>query len=509
MPRWRWTRSVAGLSAVLLSVAAHFILLERFPLVSLGRMLDLEVIRTTRAFQLRKIDRVPVQSLEQPPPFSAENSGYTPSIPEEVASTLGRMQPVLPELEYLALPMNPSDVVPVAGFPQPGKRSAWEPRRDILVIEDARVSEELAALPRLVIPAGQLVEEGPDVGMPEPPTLQSTVTTISGEALRFGPAFSARRPHWAFSGGHLAGAGPPFKTAPVEGEEIPRPDRDETSPIGNPEEIVPYKPVEQLLELTVATLQAPDEPGITYFRIQVSRKPGATMRVLPRDVLVLQDCSESMTQRKLNACKKGLHAILDRMNDGDRLELIAFREGVVPCFGRFEPLSHRERAKANTYIESLQSLGKTDVFASLKALMDMGWNPYRPLIAILVTDGRPTTGLVDSSDIISTFTQNNAGHVSVFAVGGGKRVNRFLLDLLSYRNRGDARVEEKREEIPGAMLELADGLQRPVMMDLHYRFTGIDSVELFPETLTHLYLDRPLEIYGRFYGDPPPSRPFR
>ena len=41
------------------------------------------------------------------------------------------------------------------------------------------------------------------------------------------------------------------------------------------------------------------------------------------------------------------------------------------------------------------------------------------------------------------------------------------------------------------------------MMDLHYRFTGIDSVELFPETLTHLYLDRPLEIYGRFYGDPP------
>ena len=48
--------------------------------------------------------------------------------------------------------------------------------------------------------------------------------------------------------------------------------------------------------------------------------------------------------------------------------------------------------------------------------------------------------MVDSSDIIESFTRANAGAISMFALSAGNRVNRFLLDMLSYKNRGDSLV---------------------------------------------------------------------
>lgn len=121
----------------------------------------------------------------------------------------------------------------------------------------------------------------------------------------------------------------------------------------------------------------------------------------------------------------------------------------------------------------------------------------RPLVALLVTDGRPTTGVVDSSEIIEQFTRANDGSRSMFCLGGGRKVNRFLLDLLSYRNRGDSAIVEDRAEIPGRMDALALETARPVLSDLAYRISPLGETEIYPRRLTHLYLDRPLVVYGR------------
>jgi hypothetical protein len=40
-------------------------------------------------------------------------------------------------------------------------------------------------------------------------------------------------------------------------------------------------------------------------------------------------------------------------------------------------------------------------------------------------------------------------------------------------------------------------ISRPVLTGLRYRFSGVDAQEVFPRRLTHLYLDRPLTLYGR------------
>ena len=116
---------------------------------------------------------------------------------------------------------------------------------------------------------------------------------------------------------------------------------------------------------------------------------------------------------------------------------------------------------------------------------------------MLLTDGRPTLGVVDSSEIIARFSKANAGGLSVFTLGAGDRVNTFLLDLLGVNNRGGSWILPLREQIPDAVKRAARELSRPVLADLEYRFSGDSAAEVYPATLTHLYLDRPLRLVGR------------
>ncbi|NKB23635.1 MAG: VWA domain-containing protein [Kiritimatiellae bacterium] len=242
--------------------------------------------------------------------------------------------------------------------------------------------------------------------------------------------------------------------------------------------------------------------------MEIQRLGIEQLPVLPKDILFIQDGSRSMKQAKLNGCKQGLTHWLNVLNEEDRFNVIAFREDVTWCFNTWHPVHQESKQQAYTFIDRLRAQGKTDVYASLKPLLNVERDPERTVMAILITDGRPTMGMVESSDIIETFSRANQSKVSVFSFGGGTRVNHFLLDLLSYKNRGDSYSVEDRQDITRALGLWAKALNRPVLADLSYHFSGVEDQEIYPRILTHLYLDRPLIIYGRI-KDPSIRTAFR
>ena len=115
----------------------------------------------------------------------------------------------------------------------------------------------------------------------------------------------------------------------------------------------------------------------------------------------------------------------------------------------------------------------------------------------MVTDGRPTTGLQDYFEIMQRFTEGNEGRFSMFSVGSGPQVNRFLLDFLSYANRGGSTVIESRDALAEGIERASLEIGRPVLTDLRYRFSGLEEQNLYPRRITHLFLDRPLTLHGR------------
>jgi uncharacterized protein YegL len=487
-----WGRWLVGLGALAVSTLLHFTLIERLPDLPVGRTPEIKAYERARAVTMRDVAREPVPTMDRPPEFRPEDPSRIAPIPEQAEEFLKALEPVMPEPGRgtdEAFAMRDATLEDAGRIEQ---RAAWEPRQDIMKIEERRVREDLAVIPRKFAPVVPRVPDAPDIVLPDAPSLPEVASDVlAALPARAGPV-TAR----SFSP-DAAGLLPDVSFSPLEEDELPvGPDAPDLM-AETLEDVAAFEPVEQLLLLDIRTYRPDDEEGVTYFQINIRCREDAALPVLPRDVLIMQDCSESMTQRKLNSCKTGLYSFLDTLSPNDRIEVLAFREKTVRCFEAFAPAGFAEREKAEGFIKALKARGKTDVYESLQELVQMPRESGRPIIAVLVTDGRPTTGIVDSSDIIEGFTRQNAGGASVFGLGGGKRVNRFLLDMLSYRNRGDSKVEQDRRRIPEVLSEMAADLRRPVLKELTYRFSGIEDKDIFPSTLTHLFLDRPLVLYGR------------
>ncbi len=481
-PRAR--HAVAAATALALSVLMHALILTQFPPLPVGSPPRLDEDGRIRPVILGDVRRHMAETLERPERFRAQD----PDVLGAESMDPGAFRDLLEQV----LPSEPADLgVALAGEDQAlampeleTERDTWDPRQDMVQIRERIVPDERAALPRRMVPDIDRTAAGFDVAEP-------------ADAVAMERA--ARSEGWLRAG---AGDGrgwrgtvtePDKADAAADRTALTLPDvLDEA-----PDEVTDVAPIEQLLALDVATFTEPDDPDHVYFEIRIRRSGAEALPVLPKDVLLIQDASASMTQQAVDRAKEGMHQWLRTLREGDRFDVIAFNDAIARAFGEWTPVDVLTRSRATFFIENMRAQGGTDIFASLQPLLEMDAAADRPVIAVMVSDGVPTVGVVDSTEIIARFSEENAGRVSVFNVGAGRRVNKYLLDFLSYKNRGDAIMTDDAAAISDALSRMAHEVSRPVLANLRLRVAGAPEVDMYPEMLTHLYLDRPLVVYGR------------
>ncbi len=220
--------------------------------------------------------------------------------------------------------------------------------------------------------------------------------------------------------------------------------------------------------------------------------------VIPKDIVFVQDCSASMTEQILHFCKVGLSNSVARLGPDDRFNIVKLRDTVEWGFPGWARNTPETMAQAHAFIDDMRAEGGTDLYRAMQALLTLERQPGRPTIALLISDGHPTAGLTASTDVIGQFTRANNGRVSVYALGTTQTANMYLLDLISFSNRGEAMaVTRGRWGIPDAMVRLTEGVGRPVLSDVRFVFSDDAQAEVYPVQTTHLFKDRPLTLYGR------------
>lgn len=394
----------------------------------------------------------------------------------------------LPEAAHRHEPLSPPEEMPETS----PSASDWQPRQEVMAISDQRVRETLEQLPRTFretrtdrpqAPDISLPGEVPDVAAFTPPAneLPAAFSGVSGDGGV--PGF------FGFPGMELSGGESSVPAPPLQPPELDPMD------IESPDTVTELEAVEELLRVETRVYEDPREPGVRYFKLQLMRNGIESLPVMPRDVVYLLDCSSSMTQQKLELGIEGIRRSLDSLGEEDRVNVIAFRESADILSSEGVSASIFGKSRVRTFLYNLRARGQTDVFASLNALGNLPRENNRPMQALLITDGIPTMGVMDSSDIIEQFSRKNRGRISMFGMGGGDRVNRLLLDFLGFRNRGASLVAQQAAGLPGAIEQLSKEIRRPVLMDLQTRFTG--EADVYPRELSHLYLDRPLILVGK------------
>lgn len=235
-----------------------------------------------------------------------------------------------------------------------------------------------------------------------------------------------------------------------------------------------------------------------YFRVRIAPDKEGSLTVLPKSLTLVVDASSSIAQPKLDMTIKGILASLSSLKPEDRFNIVVFRDQATPF--RPEPVSASPEniSEARQFLSGIKASGETNVYEAIRPLLQTPALPGAANVVILVSDGRPTEGVKDAQIIINDLTDENARKNTIFAVGGGRTVNRYLLDLLAYRNRGDSSITSKIENLDDELPKVVSNLSDPILVQCEANFIQLDSDEIFPKDLADFYRGRALTIYGVF-----------
>ncbi len=480
--------------AAVLSVILHVGLALRFPGIVFYGFIRTPAEQEVPSFRVETLRDEPRTELERPARWSATDAERAATTAREMAEDA---QPLRRETDEARLEPRAVQSSMLAGAthslaepPERPDREAWDARPEIIQIERRICDEGVAALPRRLIAATPRLAGMGDVF---PPAERDQPAT--GLSQAFPPAPEVDADLIGFGAPSYVGGPAGFPYTQSVPEEAPQAAAEKR------EDVSPYRPVERLLRVDVETYR-PFAEDHAYARIRISRWSPESLPVLPKDIVFVQDCSASMTERRMHFCRNGLSSALNLLQRGDRFEVVGFRDATEWCFGGWRDVDEASLEEAWEFIQGFQAEGQTDIYASMRELLALERAPQRALISLLISDGVPTAGMTDSARIIESFSAENRGALSVFTLGTHRGVNAYLLDLLSYRNRGDVFVVQSgRWDIPAAVVERVREVNRPVLKDVRFAFAGWEEAEALPRQTANLYLDRPLVVYCRYPRD--------
>ena len=485
-------------------------------------------------------------------PLAAENVRGRPAAAPVVESVQERVAR-LAESPAEKVPPNPNAVADKVDAPPPPEPQAavWTPHEQLDVLDHPVASDDEAIRPQAVTEtAAPLV--GADILPPaELPALASPVTSVTGGSStgtgsssgtgsstgKGGASSSASdavpppppppvigfgtgadgNDTLGFASSALAAAAkvaaeappaekPPAPKPPPTPKEIPQPvlpKVDEKVVVQEKKAVKelrderPAEPFAQHVRCDLAHWTDPQHPDFKYFRVRISSRSRNSLDVIPKDVIYLLDASGSIANDRLKSCRRAISDAIRTLNSNDRFNVVAFRDKFTYLFNSWREVDAASVERADKWLHNLTAHGRTDVFKTLRSVLAVPRSPDRPLIALVVTDGEPTSGMTQSAEIISAFSELNDGLISVYMYGVKEEANSYLMDMLTRGNRGEwTRHTGMRWHAASGIPELAARFQDPVLTDVSVTFAAASRVDAYPKRVTHLYAGGPIDIYG-------------
>lgn len=240
-----------------------------------------------------------------------------------------------------------------------------------------------------------------------------------------------------------------------------------------------------------------EPPG--WFEVRIRpRRSLRRLEALKKDVIWVIDTSGSIRERWVGPVRSGVGMALDTLNEGDRFNIVTFKEA-VNVFSTEGPVaaSGENVERAREFLDGAESSGYTDVNRALGRLIVRDVPPDRVYQVVLISDGRPTRGAVDARQIINMITRENDLVASIYCVGVGGQINRKLLEFLAYRNKGEVVYPEGVEKAAGRIRELAGKLRYPLLKDVTFNAAGLDTSTIYPRIPRDVYQGQMLSLFGR------------
>ena len=524
-------------AALILSIAAHLVLMFTLRQCSFNTFSD--TARGSRKWT-RDLPTMHV-ARHTGDPLAAENVRGRPAAAPVVESVQERVARLAeqPAEKAPALPAAEKAVLVQESTPPPEPQAIeWKPREQIDVLDHPVAADEAPTVPMAITeqaapsvgadilppadipvapalaaaPPQETVAQGAQSAdaLPIPPPSAPPVVGFGNGAtgddpLGFGATALAESVK-AAAAAEASTVKPPEMKPPEPPKEVPMPvmpkvDENvvvqEKKAVKKLRDEQPAAPFAKHVRCELAYWIDPQHPDFRYFRVRISSNPNQPLEVVPKDVIYLLDASGSIANDRLKSCRNAISDAIRTLNSNDRFNVVAFRDKFTYLFNTWREVDAVSVEKADRWLRNLTAHGRTDVFATLRSVLAVPRSPARPLIALVVTDGEPTSGMTRSAEIISAFSELNDGLVSVYMYGVKEEANAYLMDMLTRGNRGEwTRHAGMRWRAASGIPALASRFQDPVLTDVSVTFAAASRVDAYPKRVTHLYAGGPIDIYG-------------
>lgn len=242
-----------------------------------------------------------------------------------------------------------------------------------------------------------------------------------------------------------------------------------------------------------------------YFTMMISPRTDIKQEdIVPKDVVFVLDTSGSMKEEgglKLRQAKQALAACIGSLNDGDRFNVISFNMDVRKFKDTLIDVNQDSRAWGAQFVDGLDAGGGTNINEALLQSMALQDNPSRLFMICFITDGTPTIGVRDESEILKNLKAANTGNSRIFVFGVGADLNAVLLDKIAECSRGARTYVNAGDDMETRISEFSAKVANPVLTNPVLSLDGVEAYSMYPSTLGDLFKGSQIIVTGRYKGE--------
>ena len=242
-----------------------------------------------------------------------------------------------------------------------------------------------------------------------------------------------------------------------------------------------------------AALFTQTKGGKTY-ALLVALPPSAAMTSSarePREITYIVDTSGSMEGVSIVQARDALLLALDRLQPGDRFNVIEFNSGAAALFPSPVALDAATLARAKQFVGGLRARGGTEMLPALVLALAGPREAAMMRQVVFLTDGA-----VGNEDAILRLVHDEIGDRRLFTVGIGPAPNAFFMTKAAQFGRGTYTFIGDVREVKAKMTALFRKLESPALTDIAVDWPA--GVDAWPRVLPDLYAGEPVVVTAQF-----------
>ncbi len=208
---------------------------------------------------------------------------------------------------------------------------------------------------------------------------------------------------------------------------------------------------------------------------------------MAREAVYIIDTSGSMEGTSIVQAKAALSMALDRLQPGDRFNVIEFNSVTRTLFSAPMPVDAATIGAARTFVSKLRARGGTEMKPALEAALTPEAAPGFVRQVVFLTDG----AVGNDAELIALIGER-LGDRRLFTVGIGSAPNAHFMSKAARFGRGTYTYIGDVREVGEKMGALFRKLESPVLTDLAVTWPG--AVEAFPRQVPDLYAGEPVVV---------------